>query len=208
MGVTAVGVLGPLLVAGPDGPVRIGSSRQRRLLVALAAYAGRVVDTGLLTELVWDEAPAEPVGAVQTNVSRLRRSLPPGVRIVTAADGYQLDADPALLDVTAFADHLAAASAAAPADRAGHYARALALWRGRPFAELDHPALHPEVARLVGLRTAAVEQHAAALLAGGSVGEAVAALEALVVAEPLREGAVALLDRRSPQPDQARHLGM
>lgn len=194
--VTAVGVLGPLLVEGPDGPVRIGSVRQRRLLVALAAHAGRVVDTDLLAELVWDaDTPADPAGAVQTNVSRLRRCLPAGVRIVTAADGYQLRADRSALDVTAFADHLAAADGVPDAERADRYARALALWRGRPFAELDHPALHPEVARLVELRAAAAEEHAAALLGAGRVGEAVAALEALVVAEPLREAAVALLVR-------------
>lgn len=194
--VTAVGVLGPLLVEGPDGPVRIASARQRRLLVALAAHAGGVVGTGLLVELVWDDdAPTDPAGAVQTNVSRLRRVLPAQLRIGTAADGYQLLADRAALDVTAFADHLAAATHGAPAERAERYALALALWRGRPFAELDHPVLHPEVARLVELRASATEQHGAALLAAGRAGEAVAVLEALAVAEPLREGAVALLMR-------------
>jgi predicted ATPase/DNA-binding SARP family transcriptional activator len=186
----AVGVLGPLLVHGPAGPMAIGAARQRRLLVALAAHAGQVVDADLLGELVWERVPGDPAGALHTAVSRLRRLLPPGPRIVTAADGYQLVADRSAVDVTAFTDQLD--TAGTDPDR---YARALALWRGRPFAELDHPALHPEVARLVELRASAAERHGAALLAAGRAGEAVAALEALVVAEPLREAAVALLVR-------------
>jgi len=196
--VTTLGVLGPLLVTGPTGSVRIGSARQRRLLVALAAHAGRVVDTELLVELVWDageRVPTDPAGAVQTNVSRLRRVLPPEVGVVTAARGYQLLADRAALDVSAFTDRLAAAATAEPAGRPERYEAALALWRGRPFAELDHPVLAPEIARLVERHAAASEQHASALLAAGRVGEAVAALEAIVAAEPLREGAVALLVR-------------
>src|SRR6185436_10375433 len=66
---------------------------------------------------------------------------------------------------------------------------------GRPFAELDHPALQPEVARLTELRASAAERYGAALLNAGRPGEAVATLEALLVTEPLREAAVALLMR-------------
>ena len=183
-------MLGSLLVVGPAGPVLIGASKQRRLLVALAAHAGQVVGADLLGELVWERPPGDPAGALHTAVSRLRRVLPPGPRIVTAVDGYQLVADRSAIDVTAFADQLAAAGT--DPDR---YAEALALWRGRPFAELDHPALQPEVARLAELRASGAERHGAALLDAGRAGEAVAALEALLVTEPLREAAVALLMR-------------
>ena len=173
----------------------IGSARQRRLLVALATDPGQLLGRGLLVDLVWPDPPADPSGALQTNVSRLRRVLPPGVRIETTADGYRLSARRDAVDVTAFADLLAVAGAADLADRPDAYARALALWRGRPFSELDHPVLEAEIARLTELRTAAIEQFAAALLATGRAGDAVVALESLVAAEPLREGAVALLMR-------------
>jgi predicted ATPase/DNA-binding SARP family transcriptional activator len=195
-GVTALGVLGPLVLRGPEGPVRLGSTRQRRLLAALAAHLGRPVDVGLLVELVWGaDPPADPAGAVQTNVARLRRLLPPGLRLVTTPDGcYRLEAERSAVDVAAFADHLAAAAPGAPA-RLDRLVAALALWRGRPFCELDHPSLEPEVARLDALRATAAEQHAEALLAVGRPGEAVAAAEALVAAEPLRESAVGVLMR-------------
>ena len=194
---TALGVLGPLLLRGPDGPVRVGSARQRRLLTALAAHLGRPVDVGLLAELVWpDGAPADPAGAVQTNVARLRRLLPDGLRLETTPEGYRLLADRSSLDVTAFVDELAAAGAAEAAEaRLDLLGSALARWRGCPYAELDHPSLHPEAARLAELRVEAAQRHAEALLAVGRVGEAVAELEALVAAAPLREAAVGVLMR-------------
>jgi len=195
--VAALGVLGPLLLEGDAGVVRIGSGRQRRLLAALAAHHGRTVDVDRLVDLVWpDHVPADPAGALQTNVARLRRLLPDGIRLVTAPEGYRLDADRATVDIAAFADHLtAAASLDDPAERRDRLGAALALWRGRPCPELDHPALVPEIARLAELRAGAVEQHAEALLITGRVAAAVAALEALVAEEPLREGAVAALMR-------------
>jgi predicted ATPase/DNA-binding SARP family transcriptional activator len=196
-GVTALGVLGPLLLEDETGPVRIGSVRQRRLLAALAAHLGCSVGIGQLVDLVWgDVVLADPAGAVQTNVARLRRLLPVGLRLVTTPEGYCLAADRAAVDVTAFADHLAAAAGAVELDvRRDRLAAALGLWRGLPFPELDHPAIAPEVARLVELRAGAVEQHAEALLAEGRAGDAVAEVEALVTAEPLREGAVGVLMR-------------
>jgi predicted ATPase/DNA-binding SARP family transcriptional activator len=195
--VTALGVLGPLVLRGSDGPVRLGSARQRRLLTGLAAHLGQAVDVELLIDLVWeDEPPVDPAGAVHTNVGRLRRLLPQELRVETTPRGYRLAAARSMVDVTAFADHLAAAGAATDSRvKVDALADALALWRGRPFCELDHPSLEPEVARLIALRAGAAEQHAEALLVVGHAGEAVATAEALVAAEPLREGAVGVLMR-------------
>ena len=193
---TALGVLGPLLVHGPDGPVRLGSGRQRRLLAALAAHRGRAVEVGLLVELVWGaDLPADPAATVQTNVARLRRLLPGDLRLVTAPTGYRLEADRAAVDVAAFEDHLAAAATPHPQARLDRLTAALSLWRGRPYCELDHPSLGPDVARLEALRVTATEWHAEALLAAGRPGEAVAAAEALIADEPLRESAVGVLVR-------------
>ena len=190
-------MLGPLLLRGADGPVRLGSVRQRRLLTGLAAHLGHAVDVDVLVDLVWEgDPPADPPGAVHTNVARLRRLLPQELRLETTPRGYRLAAARPAVDVTAFADHLAAAAASTdPRVRVDALAEALALWRGRPFCELDHQSLEPEVARLTALRTDAAEQHAEALLVTGHPGEAAAAAEALAAAEPLRESAVAVLMR-------------
>src|SRR3954451_11220759 len=194
--VTALGVLGPLVLRDADGPVRLGSGRQRRLLAALAAHLNRPVDAGRLLELVWGgEVPLDPAGALQTTVARLRRMLPAGLRLVTTPEGYRLDADRAAVDATAFADHLATATTTDSQGRLDRRAAARALWRGRPFCELDHPSLEPELARLDALRTTAAEQHAEALLACCRVGEAVAAAGGLVADAPLRESAVEVVMR-------------
>lgn len=196
--VTAVGVLGPLLLRGPAGPVVVGSKRQRRLLAALVAHLGIAMSSDLLVDMVWDREPlpADPCGALQTNVARLRRLLPPAVELVTAAHGYLLVAERADVDVMAFLDHVAAAARTNdPHVQLRELQAATALWRGAPYADLDHPDLQPERVRLTALRVSALEQHAAALLAVGRTAESVSALEALLVEDPLRESAVDLLVR-------------
>jgi predicted ATPase/DNA-binding SARP family transcriptional activator len=193
-----VGVLGPLLLRRSDGArVQVSSGRQRRLLAALALHAGAEVGCDTLAELVWgDEQPVDPDAALQTNIARLRKLLPEPVAIETGARSYRLEISADDLDSRRFAEHLARAAVEPdPAARLTELDSALALWRGRPFAGLDDPAAEPEIARLLGLRDAAVEQRAEALLATGRVGEAVAAAEALVAADPIRERAVAILMR-------------
>jgi predicted ATPase/DNA-binding SARP family transcriptional activator len=193
--VVAVAVLGPVELRAPDGGVvRIGSVRQRRLLAALALRAGAPVPVDALAELVWgDDLPADPSGAVQTNVARLRRLLPDGARIETDPAGYRLDAE---LDVHAFESSVArAAEAGDPERRAAHLDAALLLWRGRPFADLDHPDVGAEAVRLAELRATAVEARAEALLDAGRADDAIAVLEAFVADEPLRERPVGLLMR-------------
>lgn len=106
---TAIGVLGPLLPRGPNGPIPLPSTRQRRLLVGLVAHLGSAVAADELIDLVCDDPPAHPAGAVHTNIARLRRPLPPGLRIETTPEGYRLLADRSAVDATAFTDHLAAA---------------------------------------------------------------------------------------------------
>jgi hypothetical protein len=148
-------------------------------------------------ELVWgDELPADPDGALQTNVARLRRLLPAPAAIGTGPRTYRLDVTPDGVDAARFAAHLArAAQEPGPAAGSPSSTRHSCSGVAGLFAELDHPDVEPEVARLAGLRATAVEQRAEALLAGGRAGEAVVAAEALVAAEPLREGAVAILVR-------------
>ncbi|MGD9990301.1 BTAD domain-containing putative transcriptional regulator [Pseudonocardia sp.] len=194
---TSVGVLGPLEVYGPDGPVTVGSGRQRRLLTALAAHPGEPLTVDRIADLVWSGTPpVDPVGAVQTLVARVRRLLPAGVAVETVPGGYALRAARDAVDATAFTDGVAAASAQPSArDRAAGLVAALALWRGRPFADLDHPDAPALAARLAAVHADARERLAAALLDAGRAADAVVVAEGLCVDEPWREGAVAVLMR-------------
>jgi len=71
---------------------------------------------------------------------------------------------------------------------------ALGLWKGRAFGDCaDVAGVRAEARRLEERRSAAAEAHATALLRAGRVDEAVAAAEAVVTAEPLREGGWSVL---------------
>ncbi len=190
--VVLLGVLGPVVLCDAHGsPVRLGSPRQGRLLAGLALHARAPVGCDLLAELVWGEKlPADPDATLHTYVARLRRVLPAGLHIRTGRRAYVLEADPGAIDAEEFTARLQHA----PTDL-GTLEATLALWRGRPYADLDHPSVEAEVARLVGLRATGVERHVTALLAAGRPADAVTAAEALVAEDPLREPATALLMR-------------
>ncbi|MCZ9345607.1 helix-turn-helix domain-containing protein, partial [Streptomyces sp. TRM76130] len=79
-------VLGTTQAVRPDGStVPVGGARLRALLTVLALRAGRAVTPGLLVDRVWDgDPPADPTGALQALVGRLRRAL--GADAVALAD--------------------------------------------------------------------------------------------------------------------------
>jgi hypothetical protein len=73
-----VGILGPLEVTVDGASVEVGGARLRALLTRLAADP---------VEALWAERPpADRGNAVQTRVSRLRRTVP-GARLVSAQGG-------------------------------------------------------------------------------------------------------------------------
>ncbi|MBE1558765.1 AfsR/SARP family transcriptional regulator [Nonomuraea africana] len=129
-----VGVLGPIgLVRGgvlhsPPSPV------VRALLGMLAASPGPLATESLI-EVVWrHNPPRDPRGALHLAVCRLRgwlRETAAGSRIVTVASGYHLDLDGGVTDLTLFR-----AEASRPDASLESLSDSLALWRGRPFANV------------------------------------------------------------------------
>ena len=184
-------VLGPLQVTA-DGPIELERPSHRRLLALLVLEADRPLDTDTLIERYWAEEPPRTArAALQTHLSQLRRRI--GDRTIeTAGAGYRLVLDGHQLDRDEFEEHAQAA-------RTGHEAgawelaadeaeRALALWRGRPFAELDDdPEAQPTIARLEELRLELMELRADALLSIGRVERALPDLEGVAAQHPFRE---------------------
>lgn len=185
------------------GPLDLGahrslSPRDRVVLEALVVEAGRSVTPDQLADALWGATPpASWSKVVQGSVMRLRRVLGSAV-IETTSNGYRLGLGGEEIDAREFerlvrrgrslvelGDHERAVDA---------LEHALALWRGRPFSDLDSWApAQAEVARLDALRRGAEESLLEARLASGDTVRAVADGEGLVAAEPLSERRWALL---------------
>ncbi|MGZ4448771.1 MAG: BTAD domain-containing putative transcriptional regulator [Nocardioides sp.] len=206
-----VRVLGPVEVELDGRPVDLGTPKQRALVSALALSRGWPVSVDTIVDLLWGDAPPPGVTAtLQAYVSQLRRVLEPGrarrapaTVLVTVAPGYALKVADAAVDAQAFEQAVAethrrlqpltaagspALGAAELEESVAALDRALARWRGTPYAELgDADAAVAERARLDELRVVALEDRALAGLALGHHGTVAAELESLTAAHPLRE---------------------
>lgn len=199
-------VLGDLEIAAADGAVDLGGAKPRALVGLLVAAEGRAVAVEQLIEEVWEgRPPARVEASLQTYVARLRRALDPErgeegrvERLRTHPGGYSLRQDDVEVDARQFTSLLAQARALRPGEAVRAVAlleQALALWQGEAYAGLPSGSLRAEAVRLGEIRFAAVEDLWELRTELGSHVEAVAALERLVVEQPLRERLWALLTR-------------
>jgi predicted ATPase/DNA-binding SARP family transcriptional activator len=121
----------------------IGHTRQRCVLVVLLIDVNRPVCTDQLVDRVWaDQPPHRARNALAAYVSRLRQVLSDAndVQIAREPGGYVLRTDEYSVDLHRFRQLAAQARAVTdPAEAAPSFDRALALWRGEPFASLDTP---------------------------------------------------------------------
>jgi WD40 repeat protein/DNA-binding SARP family transcriptional activator len=197
-----VGVLGTLEVTSADGqPLPVQGAKERLLLGILAAEANRTVSVPRLVDLLWDGSPpSTAVKTLQSHVTRLRTALEPmrptgsaGRYVVRRGPGYALAVDRDEIDAVQFTDLVARGRArlvsGSPAEARDEIARALALWRGMPYADWAEAAFaEAERRKLAEVRVTAVEGRLDADLALGRHAEVIPELEQLVVDEPLHEG--------------------
>ncbi|MEU8815942.1 BTAD domain-containing putative transcriptional regulator [Actinoplanes sp. NPDC048796] len=178
------GVLGPLSVEVDGRPVTITAGRDRIVLAMLLLHPGRVLSVATLADAVWGAGPpATARGQLQTCVSRLRRSLPPGA-IRSDPAGYQLDPGPGELDAAEFARLVAAGRERRDLTplREG-----LALWRGDALAGIESHAVQLAAAVLDQQRVAAVQDWAQLELETGGDQDLIGELTAAVDRWPLQE---------------------
>ena len=188
-------ILGPFEVRDGDDVVHLGGSKQRGVLAILLLSANTVVSSDRLVAELWGDAPPEDAAmALQAHVSRLRKALPEGPELLgTQAPGYVLRIAPGQLDLELFQELVAEgrhAQESGDAARGADVLRsALALWRGRPLADLeDEPFAREATAHLEDAWLDAIGARIDADLALGRHTELVPELRALVRAHPLRDG--------------------
>lgn len=193
-------VLGPVeLCTGEGQRVVIESPKQRLVLATLLVQPGRVVSAERLAEALWGDAlPADPAGALQTHVSRLRgllRGVAGRDPLVTEPQGYRLAAQDEEIDARRFEEQVRAARREEdPRTALALLEEALDRWRGRAYGDLGElPFARAEARRLDELHATAREKRAELLVAVGRVEEAVVALSEMVAEDPLRERPQGLL---------------
>jgi WD40 repeat protein/DNA-binding SARP family transcriptional activator len=179
-------ILGPLELWEDGSQLELGRGRQRALLHVLVLHANEVVSTDRLIDDLWADSPPATAGkVVQTWISQLRKALPQN-QLVTHRGGYALRVTGS--DRDEFERLASEAQAHEPAQAAEMLRRALELWRGRPYVEVEYePWAQAEIRRLEDLRIAAVEDRVEADLRLGRHAALVSELEVLVDEYPRRE---------------------
>ncbi len=198
-----INVLGPIEAIVGDRVIRLTGQRQRALLAALALAQGKAVAVGWLVDALWDTTPPPTARAkIHSHVSGLRQAIGDGAGgqegpVVTQLPGYTLRCEGVELDLATF-DALAAraekASAAGQSAAASEMlADALALWRGRAFADVESQLIRSSAENLDERRLLGIEAKAEADLALGRWNRAVAELSPWLAAHPFRERMRAML---------------
>ncbi|MFF2538450.1 BTAD domain-containing putative transcriptional regulator [Streptomyces cyaneofuscatus] len=188
-------VLGPLVVQGAHGPVRLGGNRQRILLTLLLLEANRVVGVGRLIEAIWREAPPATVRSqLRICVSGLRRLLSAAgvaAQIETHPSGYLIRVPRAHLDLSHFEDLLSRARAEARSASPEHavvlFQQALQLWQGPVGAGLDSELLETVALKVNEDRLSAIEDHIELELALGRHRQVLGELTRHVTENPFQE---------------------
>ncbi|MFI9844834.1 AfsR/SARP family transcriptional regulator [Nonomuraea sp. NPDC051941] len=184
-------LLGPVSVDGPDGPIALGSPKQRTVLAALLLHANRTVSDDRLVDLIWGErSPRTAVSRLQVYVHELR-ALVGKERIGRVGAGYRIHADADELDLQLFEQYRAAARADAEegrhTDAAARLRAAAGLWRGPALAGAGTQLIHQERPGLEDRRICALEELYDSELAAGRHAEIVGELHTTVAEHPLRE---------------------
>ncbi len=181
----------------------------------LLAEPNRVVEADQLVDRVWGlgRLPADPVGALQTYISFLRRVFADSgeLAITWRSPGYKIEVDDQAVDLHRFHGLISRADSATDEVAAALLEEGLGLWRGEPFAGLDTPWVSDVRAVL------AVQRHTARLdltdirLRLGQHAVVLPGLAALAAEHPLDErvaGQLMLaLYRSGRQADATAHYG-
>ncbi|MEV4382385.1 BTAD domain-containing putative transcriptional regulator [Streptosporangium sp. NPDC049644] len=190
-------VLGPVEIVRDGRPYEVGSLKVRMLLAILVLAEGRPVSPAVLTDRLWGrDAPAEATASLHAYISNLRRVLEPErtprapSRLLTLGPvGYALRIDPGHVDAGRFlrlVEEAGRAKVPAEAERAA--TRALELWWGDPYADLDgQEYVVAAQARLAEARERARELRVSAVIEQARHTEVLGDLEAMTREHPLRE---------------------
>jgi DNA-binding SARP family transcriptional activator len=164
--------------------------RRKALLAALALHAGHTVSTDRLIDIVWDgKPPSTAANSLQRHVSYLRGDHDVRKAIAARSHGYVLDLPGEATDVEG-AERLIRESRQSGdlARSASRLRDALALWRGRPLADVSGLSwMNEQAENLTRIELAAIRALIDARLALGEHALLIPELESLTHHHPYHE---------------------
>ncbi|MFC4149555.1 BTAD domain-containing putative transcriptional regulator [Micromonospora mangrovi] len=196
-------LLGPFRAFRDGAELDLGPAKQRILLAALAAEAGRPLSAETLSARLWDGDPPDNARRLlHTYVARVRRILAqaaPGtgstVEVGRTPAGYRLVADQKAVDLHRFRHLLRDARriTTAPVDRLTLLDEAIRLWQGDPIADMTGEWATRLRQSLRQQRLDLVADWARCALHLGRYDEVAPLLEATLADNPLAEPLTVLL---------------
>lgn len=181
-------ILGPVEIWESGVPRAQPPPRARQILAMLLLNPGTIIPIDRLIDAVWgEEPPPHARKALQVHISHLRQLL--SVPLRHSPPGYVLSVQPDQVDLHRFRTWTAAARRETDPELAGGLLRrALALWRGRPLADIGSDRMRERfLAGLEEERLTALEARMDADLRLGRHAELVTELPGLLAEHPLRE---------------------
>ncbi len=190
-------VLGPVEIRRDGQASALSGRLQRVLFGVLLARANQPVSVDALIDALWGDRPDPRTGQkLQLHIHRLRGVLGEAQRLSFDQTGYLLRVLPDEVDADRFeslVDEALEIVDHEPQRVVEILRKALGLWRGAPFGDLDVPVLDDWAHRLAQHRLLAIETLYQAELACGLNAAIIAELTDMVREHPLRERLHALL---------------
>lgn len=185
-----VRLLGPVDAAANGAARPVHGLRRKAVLAVLGLHGGEVVSTDRIIDAVWDGVPPPTaLNTVQSHMSHLRQVLGSRTAIRARPPGYVLDIGAEGTDIEV-AERLVGQGTAAVegVDRTDRLRAALALWRGRPLADVAGLSwIDEHVDRLDGLWLRATRALVEARLVLGEHAALLPELEGLTRDHPFDE---------------------
>jgi DNA-binding SARP family transcriptional activator len=197
-----VEILGPLVLRVEGQAAQLGPML-RALVVALVCADGHTLTSAALERRLWETPPPAAADTLRSHVAHVRKAMRRaaesadrllGQRLLVTEKGpagvsYRLRLSPDRVDAAGFEGHIRVGQACLRLDQfeqaAQHFRDALALWRGRPLADVAHlPFARAHIANLTNLRVTALLGRIEADVWSGHYREVIGELEVLLAERP------------------------
>ncbi|GAB4052595.1 AfsR/SARP family transcriptional regulator [Catellatospora paridis] len=185
-----VRLLGPVDVAAAGVATEVPGLRRKAVLAVLGLHPGQIVSSDRLIDVVWGgNAPVTALNTLQRHISYLRDVLGSKTSIVARPPGYLLNLPGESTDAEAAQRLIRLGTQSSdPAQALDHLRGALALWRGRPLADVAELRwLGEQAERLDHLEYEATRALVDVRLTLGEHAQLIPELEQLISARPFDE---------------------